>query len=189
MCEFYTISYEDKKWVNYSLKGLDDVPAMPGVWFVLGKMPGVDEFIYLDVAETSDIRNEISEDIDFSKMDLNELEKKYGTRYHATNKFREPMFDCNYDQFRKFLWSFTKTHYPNLRFIIINKEIDDKDTRRDLERYIAYKYNAIFWRDSRPYVYMDSERKKQIITDNTNNFEKENPNYKSLDLAIKSLIK
>ena len=185
MCEFYTISKKGNKWVSEPLKELTDFSTIPGVWFVLGKETSDDKFICLDVAETGDIRNEITIDIGFTNFDYSKLKMDY----EAYNKLGKYMFTCNHKHFRECLWSYTKTHYPNLRFIIINKEIDDKDTRRDLERYIAYKYNAIFWRDSRPYVYMDSERKKQIITDNTNNFEKENPNYKSLDLAIKSLIK
>lgn len=189
MCEFYTISKKDNKWISEPMKELNDFSTIPGVWFVFGKKTSDDKFICLDVAETSDIKDEMSTDISYSKMDLNELEKKYGTGYHAKNKFSECMFKCNYNHFRKFLWSHAKTDYPDLRFIIINMEINDKNTRRDLERFIAFKFNAIYWRDGRRYENVDDKRKRLITDTYCKSFEENNQDYNGLDTAIKSLVK
>ena len=186
MFEFYTISYEDNKWANHSLKGIYEVPNINGVWFVLGKKyTDDDKFICLDVAETGKgIAKEINDDIGFTHYDCSNLVMDYD----ATNMFGEYMFTCNREKFREYLWSYTKKKYPILRFVIISKDIEDQNERHDLERYIAYKFNAIHWRDGIPYKIKDNKkRKEQIINDCCLKFEKKE-SYKGLSEAISSLI-
>ena len=191
MCEFYSIYKKDKKWISEPLKRLADYSKIPGVWFVLGKKTNdEDEFICLDVAETSDIQDEIDTDISYSKMDFDELVKKYGNKYPACNIFGEAMFDCNKNYFRKCLWAFTKNNYSVLKFVIINKRIEDTGDRRALERYIAFKFDAIHWRDRKPYIIEGNiERKKQIIDKYCIGFENNNPEYNGLSTAIDNIIR
>ena len=184
MCEFYTISKKGNKWVSEPLKELTDFSTIPGVWFVLGKETSDDKFICLDVAETGDIRNEITIDIGFTNFDYSKLKMDY----EAYNKLGKYMFTCNHKHFRECLWSYIKANYPDLKFTIINKGINDQKTRKNLEQYIAYKFDAIFWRDGRRYKNVDDKRKKLITETYCKSFEKDNQNYNGLDTAIKSLI-
>ena len=135
-----------------------------------------------NVAETKNIANEMNDDI-------NSMEFRYvedSTWETAYNHFGEEMFKCpSPKKIAMYTWSNVSSKCENktIFFVVfeIIPDVDDKDEnnkiksrRRSIEKYIAYKTNAAYWRDGRRFT--DEGRMKTAVNKFITNFEKDKKN-------------
>jgi len=137
----------------------------PGVWAVYGKEN--DKRICLNVAETQNIADEISMDIDLMK---DTIEGDEENKYVARNNFGEIIFKCPSRYYvRKYTW-IEISKYKNLEFECVAFNIHDRSERVEIEKYIAYKTRAKYWRHKRSFT--NKDRMNDLIDKYIEKFEK-----------------
>ena len=124
-----------------------------------------------NVAETKDIAKEMNVDINSMKFRYVE-DPTWETAY---NHFGEKMFKCPSPyKIATYTWSNVSSKCENKKIFFVVFEIipdvDDKDEnnkiksrRRSIEKYIAYKTNAAYWRDGRRFT---NEKRMKTAVDN-----------------------
>ncbi len=148
---------------------LNEYMGIPGVWAVYEIIHN--KRIFLNVAETENIGNEISTDINFMKSEL-----KRGKEYPVYNNFGEYLFSCpNRYWVRKYTWK-EIGECSNIEFICIARDIEDRKFRRKIEKYIAYKTRAKYWRDRRCFIPGNEMDRK--IEQYIKNFEASNSSFR-----------
>lgn len=145
--------------VNCEQKELmDSYKNKSGVWFLIGKLLNEKSYICLQVGQSKDIGNEIIRDSGYLSG-VDPYEKVCKT---YVNQFGELQFKYyDYPDLKgKKLYNNIAENYKDFLFICIS-EIDNRDTRLALEKYIAYKTESKYWRNGRPL----SPQEKNFIND------------------------
>lgn len=123
-----------------------------GVWALFGKLKNnttPDEFYCLQVAQTKNIKNEISADmklLNSSSINNEPIEKEY------INQFKEVIF--NYKILpspREYIYYDIQKKFEELTFIIVDDNTKNDDERRKLEKEFAHQTKAIYWRNGGSY--------------------------------------
>ena len=135
-----------------------------------------------NVAETKNIAKEMNDDIQSMKFRYVE-DQNWEEAY---SHFGKKMFRCpSPKKIAMYTWSnvSSKCEKKNIFFVVfeIIPDVDDKDEnnkiksrRRSIEKYIAYKTNAAYWRDGRRFT--DEGRMKTAVNKFITNFEKDKKN-------------
>lgn len=124
--------------------------SVPGVWALFGMRNDVidDRWYCLQVAETGCVKSEVEKDMNLidSELDESSSEASY------VNQFGEVLFSYPvYPSAREYLYSkYVKKQFKELRFVFICEE-RDRTIRRNIEKEFAYRANAVYWRNGRPY--------------------------------------
>lgn len=142
-----------------------------GVWALFGKHKdnkdnGDSLWICLQVASTTNIKEEIEKDAKLLIEDLDEtcIEREY------VNQFQETLF--KYKEFpnrRQYLYSdYLRKNFKD--FIFVQVEVkgneNEKNDRDKTEKEFATKHKAVCWRNGRPYNHgekIDFNNRKQIF--------------------------
>lgn len=147
-----TLKYEILEISNDGLKPCDlkSFSKIAGVWFLVGQNIKTDKQECMQVATTDDINNEIKCDLKYLKGDFKPIYKDYYNDFH---EYQFSYIDYG-DTLKNHLYQKIAKEYQNLYFICIRCE----SGRDKLEKYIAWKSEATFWRNSsRPFTTNASE--------------------------------
>lgn len=144
-----------------------DLNKKPGIWILVGKEKGDSKYVSLQVAQSGDIGPEITRALSYLKETLpSSSDKNFFIDY--VNQFGEKQFSYeNYNNWRmKKLYNFIFLNYDNLHFICLTnmKELNNKDYRTQLEKYLAYKTICKFWANGGSYKPKSKEEIVAITT-------------------------
>lgn len=139
-----------------------------GVWALFGRHIDNkdDEFVCLQVASTTNIKEEIEKDRELLKKDLVETYEEF----EYVNQFKETLF--KYKSFptpREYLYScYLRNNFKDFTFVQVKVERDvkNKENRDETERNFAINHKAVCWRNGRPYIHgdkIDFNNRKQIF--------------------------
>lgn len=142
-----------------------------GVWALFGrhidnKDNKDDEFVCLQVASTTNIKEEIEKDMKLLKKDLVEAYEEF----EYVNQFKETLFKYkSLPNRRQYLYSgYLRNNFKDFIFVQVEVEGNEKDKKcRDkTEKEFAKEYKAVCWRNGRPYIHgdkIDFNNRKQIF--------------------------
>lgn len=164
--------------LDFSLKVIEDInqyEQIDGVWAAFDSYGKC-----LNVAETKNIAKEMQEDISY--MDFGYEEDTSWKM--AVNHFGDDMFKCpSARKIAKYTWANVAKQYDGkeIYFVVFISSLDKENSmprseRRRIEKYIAYKTRAVYWRDGRPFIYQ--ERMKKAVKEFIESFENEKENKK-----------
>ena len=151
-----------------------------------------------NVAETKNIAKEMNDDIQSMKFRYVE-DQNWEEAY---SHFGKKMFRCpSPKKIAMYTWSNVSSKCENktIFFVVfeIIPDVDDKDEnnkvksrRRKIEKYIAYKTNAVYWRDGRRFT--DENRMKTAVEKYIEAFKADEENYEiieKLETVLKELKK
>ncbi|MBO4701847.1 MAG: hypothetical protein J5625_04195 [Lachnospiraceae bacterium] len=117
-----------------------------GVWVLLGKKSN-STYVCLNVGKTVDIGREILYDVSCLKYvkEPNDASRNY------INQFGE---DCGFNwknnETQECLYPYIAKNFSNLTFVVAF-ESTDKDEKKDVEKGIADRYKALFWRNGKAF--------------------------------------
>ncbi len=120
-----------------------------GVWMLLGKNEGDKRYRCLQVAQKKDIYTEIESDIVLMKTSRVETSKK-----NYFNYFGEELDEVSiitYPSVREQLYSQIANLYDELTIVVLISGHIGDIARKQIEKYVAVKTKARFWRNGRPY--------------------------------------
>lgn len=124
--------------------------SVPGVWALFGRRNDVidDRWYCLQVAETNCVKSEVEKDMNLIDSELDEGRKEF----EYVNQFGEFLFSYPaYPSAREYLYSkYMKKQFKEFQFVFICEE-RDRTIRRNIEKEFAYRANAVYWRNGRPY--------------------------------------
>lgn len=131
-----------------------------------------------NVAETKNIAKEMQEDISY--MDFGYEEDTSWKM--AVNHFGDDMFKCpSARKIAKYTWANVAKQYDGkeIYFVVFISSLDKENSmtrseRRRIEKYIAYKTRAVYWRDGRPFK--SQERMKKAVDDFIKSFKEDGNN-------------
>lgn len=113
---------------------------------MLGKSKDKEQWFCLQVAKTTNIAKEIASDITcMQEINSTGTEKNYVNQFgkfrfsHAKNDF---VRDIEYSEIRR--------KYKDLIFVCVCLE-DNNKMKSQVEKYFAWKTQALYWRNGRPY--------------------------------------
>ncbi|MBE5854147.1 MAG: hypothetical protein E7297_02175 [Lachnospiraceae bacterium] len=119
----------------------------PGVWILLGRNETAEKWECLQVGINVDIYQEIVTDIDYM-YEQGKTEKDYinqfGEKCEGLKIFAYP---SEHNQ----LYSFIRNTYENLAFVIVAENVEELEKRKTIEKYVAYRTRAKYWRNGRAY--------------------------------------
>ncbi len=119
-----------------------------GVWTLIGKKDIDSKFVCLNVGKSTDVGREILYDLAcliYVKSSSNTSERPY------INQFGEYCcFGCNYGETQESLYPYLADTYTELFFILAYKGATN-DSNRMMEKKIAHKYHALFWRNGKAF--------------------------------------
>lgn len=120
----------------------------PGVWVLFGRKVGK-PWLCFQVGQSNNIGIEIKSDIQSISGRIEEqIEKSY------INQFGESIKGYDYTIYltpREQIYKKLGEQYKEFAFICICYGIDYKDNKKLIEKYVAWKLKAMFWRNGRPY--------------------------------------
>lgn len=125
---------------------VDKMPKnVPGVWMLLGRNNINEKWECLQVGVNKNIYKEISTDI-FYMDKLIRIKKPY------INQFGEIQFWTKGEpSVQNKLYFTIRNEYDQLAFIVVCENIEDAIERKLIEKYVAYRTRAKYWRNGRPY--------------------------------------
>lgn len=120
-----------------------------GVWMLLGKNESDEKYHCLQVAQKKDIYSEMESDIFLMKnSEVETYEKPY------FNFFGEELDEVSiitYPNAREQLYSQIAALYDELTIVVLISGYIGEIARKQIEKYVAVKTKARFWRNGRPY--------------------------------------
>lgn len=185
--KIYKETLLSKKMINQSSE-CNKKDRKPGVWCLLGTKKGKNGkngWRCLQVGQTVDMCKEIKKDIHFLD-DRNEPAENDFTCKEYINQCGKKVFDIYKGiPVRKQIYQKICKQYENLMFVILCVE-PEKCKRREIEKYFAFKTEAMFWRNGRPF---QTEVKRNIdeILKNINEKLIDSELLKAIDALIKDI--
>ena len=159
------IKISDNKLENIDISAINN---MPGVWILLGKKKDRKKevengFVCLQVGQNKDIGKEIKQDIAYMRTGN---PKELGS-INYVNQFGEKIFDYkNYKHWRRRNVYFQiDSAYEDFAFICIigGNELSNIESRKKVEKYIAYKTKSVFWVNGSSFKNEQDEKSKEEI--------------------------
>ena len=192
----YIRAIDTTKWGEEQKNNIKEYKGKPGVWILLGKEHTDAPLVCLQVGATKYIGEEIERDICLLKQGSKPVEEK--RRY--VNQFGEYMFsyDICPSRAQELYWDISKK-YTDLIFICVahGDELENKELRKDIEKYVAYRTLSRYWVNGGQYKGDKSEEEIKSIKESCKKecaelFEKIKRNYKGADMLnefLNNLIK
>lgn len=129
----------DKIIVPFKTQYLDTT----GIWGMYGKVEENEEYQCLNVGVSTDVGREIITDL--GKLHYIAYRDDGSERYY--NQFNEDCgFSYNPGQIHEYLYPFLKEQYNCIKFVLLDKRYD-----RKVEKEIAQKEHALFWKNGSPF--------------------------------------
>ena len=182
----YIREIDTTKWGEEQKNNIKEYKGKPGVWILLGKEHTDAPLVCLQVGATKYIGEEIERDIFF----LNQSKEPEKEDNDYVNQFGEHMFSYKICPGRAqvLYWDISKK-YTDLIFICVahGDELENKELRKDIEKYVAYRTLSRYWVNGGQYKGDKSEEEIKSIKESCKKecaglFEKIKRNYKGADM-------
>ena len=122
---------------------------MPGVWTLLAQNKEQD-WTCLQVGQSNDISSEIISDIKCISGDIKTIECR-----NYINQFGKVVEGYEYNVYltpREQIYKKIGKEYSNYIFVCICCGEKFRNNKKAIEKYVAWQFEALFWRNGRPFI-------------------------------------
>lgn len=142
---------------------INNMPSnIPGVWMLVGKKTESDKWKCIQVGANANIYHEIAVDIEYMNRLVEMPNKDYINQF---GELCDELSISSYPSEQNQLYKAIRDIYEELAFIVVCENIEEKAKRNRIEKYVAYRTRARFWRNGGPYPEPKIVKNEELVFD------------------------